>query len=295
MARRRHRAHPRCTRTDVPLFGAHHRTRPDTSARTSPRPSSATSTSTTPTHITPTYRIIAWRAVPHPPDRVKGHGWGEIRPAPGTAVLAPRPLDGGHEMSVLATRLVEVTSHVRAASPHRSCVRAGHGLCVGHCMGHAPTHAVNSGDIRPARRRSRGRVRHPEARMPQTDALRIFRSHRPTRSPNSLAVCQTSIRGARCPCGQRSQWIYQGGPPRLCKSSVCSMWCTSLASCSATAPPPTSSRSRSRVRHPGPPDSASQSVRASSSSLANERDLVTAIAIDTGSPASSRRAFAPSE
>ncbi len=41
---------------------------------------------------------------------------------------------------------VEVTSHTRVAFLHRSCVCAGHGLCVGHCLGHAPTQVLSSGD-----------------------------------------------------------------------------------------------------------------------------------------------------
>ena len=34
---------------------------------------------------------------------------------------------------------VEVTSFVRAAPLDRSCVCAGHGLCIGHCIGYTLT------------------------------------------------------------------------------------------------------------------------------------------------------------
>ncbi|MDA8358903.1 MAG: integrase core domain-containing protein [Actinomycetota bacterium] len=85
------------------------------------------------------------------------------------------------------------------------------------------------------------------------------------------------------------------GPPRLCRSSLWSRWCTALASCSSTIPSVTSCLSRSRVRRPGAPVSASQRVSASSSSLAKPRDLVAAMAMDADSPASRRRALAPSE
>jgi hypothetical protein len=89
--------------------------------------------------------------------------------------------------------------------------------------------------------------------------------------------------------------VCHGGPPRLCRSSVWSWRYVSRASASLTSPSSTSCQNKFKVRCPGVLVRADQRMSASSSSLANRKDLRDAMAIDADSPASSLRALAPSE